>query len=189
MTHLSDFSFLQRAVGLSYVLFWFIHRIHTTGGFSCLYFSKLKRGELKSIVTILIFVMLPFQLYYDMASCKVKYEEGYVQMLGHIVTKPEFLWTQADRDLITPTEIMPQLVYGIVNILCIVIWVIVILIFHPKKTVVEESSSSNRSHQITRNTAASMATSSQSMMEEEEEEEDYQEHKGLNAYNSRKCRP
>lgn len=115
---------LERAVGLSYVLFWFIHRIHTTGGFSCLYFSKLKRGELKSIVTILIFVMLPFQLYYgkidtctsicglccifncmllDMASCKVKYEEGYVQMLGHIVTKPEFLWTQADRDLITPT--------------------------------------------------------------------------------------
>ncbi|KAF1806914.1 hypothetical protein FB192DRAFT_1264332, partial [Mucor lusitanicus] len=78
---------LERAVGLSYVLFWFIHRIHTTGGFSCLYFSKLKRGELKSIVTILIF-----------------YEEGYVQMLGHIVTKPEFLWTQADRDLITPTD-------------------------------------------------------------------------------------
>lgn len=38
-----------------------------------------------------------------MASCKVKYEEGYVQMFGHIVTKPEFLWTQADRDLITPT--------------------------------------------------------------------------------------
>lgn len=116
---------LERAVGLSYVLFWFIHRIHTTGGIDCLYFSKLKRGELKSIVTILIFVMLPFQLYYgkmsrcvylwivlyiqigaaflDMASCKVKYEEGYVQILGHIVTKPEFLWTQADRDLITPT--------------------------------------------------------------------------------------
>lgn len=55
---------LERAVGFSYVLFWFIHRIHATGGFDCLYFSKLKRGELKSIVTILILVMLPFQLYY-----------------------------------------------------------------------------------------------------------------------------
>ncbi|CAO0792698.1 unnamed protein product [Mucor circinelloides] len=57
--------------------------------------------------------MLPFQLYYDaaavdMASCKVKYEEGYVQMFGHIVTKPEFLWTQADRDLITPTGKIQQ---------------------------------------------------------------------------------
>ncbi|CAO3611504.1 unnamed protein product [Mucor fragilis] len=341
MTHLSDFSFLQRAVGFSYVLFWFIHRIHATGGFDCLYFSKLKRGELKSIVTILILVMLPFQLYYDMASCKVKYEEGFVQIFGHIVTKPEFLWTQADRNLITPTdyslcvgfslqigtllllqcfwryianlvararfmsskefkfyiamtllniilfpvlqynftrdiynytykEIMPQLVYGIemflisllggvshfrfkkllsnsqhqndaqfithkmryfqdlnlllsvalflfstcfiilsadgltnkkminqrkfladfficnINILCIVIWVIVILIFHPKKTAVEESSGS-RGHRITHN-SASMTTGSQSMAEEDEEEEDYQEHKGLNAYNSRRCR-
>lgn len=39
----------------------------------------------------------------DITSCKVKYDEGFVQILGHIVTKPEFLWTQADRDLITPT--------------------------------------------------------------------------------------
>ncbi|KAK4509831.1 uncharacterized protein ATC70_007135 [Mucor velutinosus] len=72
-----------------------------------------------------------------------------------------------------------------INILCIAIWVIVILIFHPKKTVVE-ANSSNRSHQITHN-SASMTTHSHSMMEEEEDE-DYQEHKGLNAYNSRKCR-
>lgn len=63
---------LERAVGLSYVLLWFIHRIHTTGGFGCLYFSKLKRGELKSIVTILIFVMLPFQLYYGKIMMDVR---------------------------------------------------------------------------------------------------------------------
>jgi hypothetical protein len=41
-----------------------------------------------------------------MASCKVKYDEGFIQMFGHIVTKPEILWTQADRDLITPTGIL-----------------------------------------------------------------------------------
>lgn len=164
MTHLSDFSFLrkqqsnstaaklilinhtliirlapqtERAIGLTYVFCWFLYRIQTTGGFECLYYSKFRRGELKSIVTALILVMIPFQLYYgnvssylllidallaavvvgksgltllfvdflkiDIASCKVKYEEGYVQILGHIVTKPEFLWTQADRDLVTPT--------------------------------------------------------------------------------------
>lgn len=80
MTHLSDFSFLrkhqikkkacvitmysERAVGLSYVLLWFLYRIQTTSGFSCLYFSRFKRGELKAIVTALILIMLPFQLYY-----------------------------------------------------------------------------------------------------------------------------
>ncbi|GAA5817512.1 hypothetical protein MFLAVUS_011060 [Mucor flavus] len=104
MTHLSDFSFLQRAVGLTYVLFWLLYRIQTTGGFSCLYYSRFKRGELKSIVTALILFMLPCQLYYDIASCKIKYEEGFVQILGHIMTKPEFLWSQADRNLVTPTD-------------------------------------------------------------------------------------
>ncbi|KAI7889197.1 uncharacterized protein EV154DRAFT_424274, partial [Mucor mucedo] len=77
----------ERAIGLSYVLLWFLYRIQITGGYSCLYMHRFKRGELKTIVTALIL-----------------YEEGFVQILGHIVTKPEFLWTQADRDLITPTD-------------------------------------------------------------------------------------
>jgi hypothetical protein len=89
MTHLSDFSFLrmsaniyiyiyidklkknshylERAIGLSYLLIWLLYRIATTGGFECLYFQKFKRGELKSIVTATILVMLPFQLYYGVA--------------------------------------------------------------------------------------------------------------------------
>lgn len=104
MTHLSDFSFLQRAVGLGYVFFWLLFRIQTTDGFNCLYFSRFKRGELKSIVTALILIMLPFQLYYDIVSCKVKYNEGFVSVNHQIVTKPEFLWTQADKDLVTPTD-------------------------------------------------------------------------------------
>ncbi|KAI8991479.1 hypothetical protein BDF20DRAFT_904117 [Mycotypha africana] len=88
MTHLSDFSFLQRAIGSSYVLIWFIYRLHTTGGFACLRFSKIKQGELKNIV-----------------SSKIKYEEGFVRLpTGKIITKPEFLWNQADRDLVIPTD-------------------------------------------------------------------------------------
>ncbi|CEP11027.1 hypothetical protein [Parasitella parasitica] len=48
--------------------------------------------------------MIPFQLYYDIASTRVKYDEGMVNILGHIVTKPDSLWTKADRNLITPTD-------------------------------------------------------------------------------------
>ncbi|KAI7902362.1 uncharacterized protein BX663DRAFT_435328, partial [Cokeromyces recurvatus] len=77
----------ERAIGLSYVLIWLIYRIHTTEGFECLHFSKFKKGELKNII-----------------SCKIKYEEGFVQLLGHIVTKPESLWTEADRVLVNPTD-------------------------------------------------------------------------------------
>ncbi|KAI9347905.1 hypothetical protein BD770DRAFT_413511 [Pilaira anomala] len=37
-------------------------------------------------------------------SCRVKYEEGFVEIHGIIITKPEFLWTEADRNLVTPTD-------------------------------------------------------------------------------------
>ncbi|KAI8087872.1 uncharacterized protein B0P05DRAFT_530483 [Gilbertella persicaria] len=104
MTHLSDYSFLQRIIGLSYVFIWLVYRIQTTGGFGCLQFSKFKQGDLKSFVTAWLLIMLPFQLYYDIMSCKIKYQEGYAVLVGHIQTKPEILWTQADRDLVLPTD-------------------------------------------------------------------------------------
>jgi hypothetical protein len=71
--------------------------------------------------------MIPFQLYYgkaydssillfnlftqqyfiiikiDVASCRIKYEEGFVQVNNSIVTRPEFLWSKEDRDLVIPT--------------------------------------------------------------------------------------
>lgn len=35
----------------------------------------------------------------------MKYEEGFVQIApGHIITKPELLWTKADKDIIIPTD-------------------------------------------------------------------------------------
>ncbi|KAG1139291.1 hypothetical protein G6F61_009403 [Rhizopus arrhizus] len=49
--------------------------------------------------------MIPFQLYYDIVSCRVKYEEGFVQIgPGRIITKPELLWTKADKTIIIPTD-------------------------------------------------------------------------------------
>lgn len=39
----------------------------------------------------------------EITSCRVKYEEGFVKVFGHIFGKPETLWTQADRNLIIPT--------------------------------------------------------------------------------------
>ncbi|KAG1043124.1 hypothetical protein G6F55_012346 [Rhizopus delemar] len=46
-------------------------------------------------------------VYYDTISTllRVKYEEGFVQIApGHIITKPELLWTKADKDIIIPTD-------------------------------------------------------------------------------------
>ncbi|CEP18351.1 hypothetical protein [Parasitella parasitica] len=48
--------------------------------------------------------MIPFQLFYDITSVKIKYEEGFANILGRIITKPEQMWTKADKALVIPTE-------------------------------------------------------------------------------------
>lgn len=104
MTHLSDFSFLQRMVSFGYLYVWFLYRVWTLDRFSCLLPKRFKQGELKSIVTLLILFMIPFQLFYDITSVKIKYEEGFANVLGHVFTKPEVMWTKADKALVIPTE-------------------------------------------------------------------------------------
>ncbi|KAI8146912.1 hypothetical protein BJV82DRAFT_596990 [Fennellomyces sp. T-0311] len=104
MTHLSDFSFLQRAVSLAYLYIWYLYRVYTLDGFNCLRPSRFRQGELKSVVTLLILVMVPSQLYYDITTCKIKYEEGFATIFGHVFTKPEQMWTEADQALVIPTE-------------------------------------------------------------------------------------
>ncbi|ORZ23226.1 hypothetical protein BCR42DRAFT_487232 [Absidia repens] len=104
MTHLSDFSFLQRMVSLAYLSVWFLYRVWKLDRFQCLAPSRFRQGELKSVVTALILVMIPFQLYYDVISCKIKYEEGFASIFGHVYTKPEMMWTKADQELVVPTN-------------------------------------------------------------------------------------
>ncbi|KAG1451923.1 hypothetical protein G6F56_007957 [Rhizopus delemar] len=104
MTHLSDFSFLQRMVSFAYLYIWYTYRVWTQDRFSCLHPKRFKQGELKSIVTLLILFMIPFQLFYDITSVTIKYEEGFANILGHIFTKPEVMWTKADQSLVIPTE-------------------------------------------------------------------------------------
>ncbi|KAI8342292.1 hypothetical protein BC941DRAFT_389106 [Chlamydoabsidia padenii] len=104
MTHLSDFSFLQRMVSLAYLSVWFVYRVWKLDRFRCLSPHRFRQGELKSVVTALILIMIPFQLYYDVTSCKIKYEEGFASIFGHVITKPEMMWTKADQQLVVPTN-------------------------------------------------------------------------------------
>ncbi|KAI9486638.1 MAG: hypothetical protein EXX96DRAFT_549827 [Benjaminiella poitrasii] len=104
MTHLSDFSFLQRMVSFGYLYVWYTYRVWTLDKFSCLHPKRFQQGELKSIVTLLVLFMIPFQLFYDITSVKIKYEEGFANVFGRIFTKPEVMWTEADRKLVIPTE-------------------------------------------------------------------------------------
>ncbi|RUS34357.1 hypothetical protein BC938DRAFT_481016 [Jimgerdemannia flammicorona] len=116
MTHLSDFSFLQRAVSLTYLYIFLIIRVYQVNHFQCLAPSRLRAGELKGIVTVLVMIAIPFQLYYgrwlpDLADCnwtstKIKYDEGFMMLpnTATIVNKPFEAWTDADKALVPPTD-------------------------------------------------------------------------------------
>ncbi|KAH8549177.1 hypothetical protein BGW37DRAFT_445032, partial [Umbelopsis sp. PMI_123] len=106
MTHLSDFSFLQRAVELAFLYVWFLLRMWQIDRFACLRPSRIRQGELKSILSILILFMVPFQMAYDITSVKIKYEEGFMEIPGTtvIITKPALYWTTADQQLVIPTN-------------------------------------------------------------------------------------
>ncbi|KAI9490369.1 hypothetical protein BDB00DRAFT_961166 [Zychaea mexicana] len=40
----------------------------------------------------------------DIVTCKIKYEEGFANIFGHVFTKPEVMWTEADKALVVPTD-------------------------------------------------------------------------------------
>jgi hypothetical protein len=51
-------------VSLAYLSVWFLYRVWKLDRFRCLSPERFRQGELKSVVTGLIFIMIPFQLYY-----------------------------------------------------------------------------------------------------------------------------
>lgn len=59
---------LERVISFGYLYAWYLYRVWTLDKFQCLRLSRFRQGELKSIVTLLIFFMLPFQLYYGKFS-------------------------------------------------------------------------------------------------------------------------
>ncbi|CAG8604657.1 5170_t:CDS:2 [Cetraspora pellucida] len=57
---------------------WFIHRIWSTDRFKTLEWKRLKNIELKSFMTLLMFMMLPMQAILDATWTVMIYDEGYI---------------------------------------------------------------------------------------------------------------
>lgn len=124
-------------VSFAYLYIWYTYRVWTQDRFSCLHPKRFKQGELKSIVTLLILFMIPFQLFYgkvnqrlkslvdlslfdivDITSVTIKYEEGFANILGHIFTKPEVMWTKADQSLVIPTGKIHTIIFFFLMSVC-----------------------------------------------------------------------
>ncbi|KAF9094270.1 hypothetical protein BGX27_001483 [Mortierella sp. AM989] len=99
MSHQSDYSFMQRAVANGWFYIWFVVYVFRYDRFTALYYKRVMRFELRSIVTLLILIAIPLHLSYDIGLILIKYSEGFYPIDGKIISKPSLLWSPFHRNL------------------------------------------------------------------------------------------
>ncbi|KAI9255426.1 hypothetical protein EDC94DRAFT_227864 [Helicostylum pulchrum] len=101
MTHLSDFSYLERCTIWFYISIYFLYSIYKGDKFRCLKFKSIISGELKSIITVLLILAMLMQAMWDIVSTYVKYEEGFTVYEGNIISKPFVMWSATHKKHMT----------------------------------------------------------------------------------------
>ncbi|KAK3844118.1 MAG: hypothetical protein J3R72DRAFT_83384 [Linnemannia gamsii] len=104
MTHLSDMSYLHRAVSTSWFYVWFLFYVSRWDRFEAFRLRRLQRFELRSVVTVLVLLSLGLQLVYDIGSARLKYIEGFWTnpKTHEIQSKPAQAWTEEDMLHVEP---------------------------------------------------------------------------------------
>ncbi|GAA5809842.1 hypothetical protein MFLAVUS_003257 [Mucor flavus] len=78
-----------------YIGLFILVRVYLNDKFQCLHPKKVIKGELRSVITILFFMMLLMQMSWDFISTWIKYEENfYILPNGKIINKPFAAWTE-----------------------------------------------------------------------------------------------
>ncbi|CAG8598189.1 7937_t:CDS:2 [Funneliformis mosseae] len=90
---LSDFSYVERAIIEGWVWLWFLQRVWSVDKFASLRWYRIRKFDLKSNITLLILLMLPTQIVFDIVWTYVKYKEGNIvdTSSGIIIPKPAFI--------------------------------------------------------------------------------------------------
>ncbi|KAK3811722.1 MAG: hypothetical protein JOS17DRAFT_762917 [Linnemannia elongata] len=104
MTHLSDMSYLHRAVSTSWFYVWFLFYVSRWDRFEAFRWRRLQRFELRSVVSVLVLLSLGLQLVYDIGSARLKYIEGFWTnpKTHEIQSKPAQAWTTEDMLHVEP---------------------------------------------------------------------------------------
>jgi len=117
MTHLSDFTFLARAIANFCILVWSIIHIYSADKFEALRWRIIKKKEVKSIMTILFLLSITLLLSYDVICTKIKYSEGFVvdPLTNNIISKPSQDWSPENKKLRRIANRILMLVYALEN--------------------------------------------------------------------------
>ncbi|KAK4515897.1 uncharacterized protein ATC70_010855 [Mucor velutinosus] len=101
MTHLSDFSYLQRCALEVYMGVFLFYRVWSNDRMRCLHPKRIFAGELRSIITVLYILMLVMQTSWDVVSTWIKYTEKFIVIPGtdKIISKPFDYWSKEHQDV------------------------------------------------------------------------------------------
>ncbi|KAK9717267.1 hypothetical protein K7432_006350 [Basidiobolus ranarum] len=97
MTHLSDYTYLDRLVCNILALIWILYRIQSqVGAREALSIRRIRKGELRPLITILLLVSNLLAVIYDVIVAGIKYREGFAVVGSAVVSKPKEFWTAED---------------------------------------------------------------------------------------------
>nr|CAG8584535.1 14582_t:CDS:2 [Entrophospora candida] len=105
MTHTSDFSYLSRAMSTAYTSLWFLQHVWFIDRFASLRWNRVKRFELKSVITLLLLLICPLEAIYDISIVVIKYQEGYLPdpfNPGEYRPKIQPYWSKKNQDFVVP---------------------------------------------------------------------------------------
>ncbi|KAI9136311.1 hypothetical protein BKA69DRAFT_1129202 [Paraphysoderma sedebokerense] len=115
MTHLSDFSYLERGIVDVFILIWMLMRIRNSQNYSSLhpkYLLEFLTGPrrssppLKLIITYTLVFSLTVMIIYDFLATKMKYEEGFSHIANstNCATKPSATYNTENKFLVDVTN-------------------------------------------------------------------------------------
>ncbi|RKP17080.1 hypothetical protein ROZALSC1DRAFT_24565 [Rozella allomycis CSF55] len=114
MTHLSDYSYIDRGIGILIFFIWAIDHIYTVDGLSSMKLSKIRKKDAKTLCTVLIFTSMLFVMLYDMLSIYIKYSMGmwYDSTMDKCVTMPKARYPDAFLKPLVITDFFFNLAWG-----------------------------------------------------------------------------
>lgn len=114
MTHLSDFSYLDREVTDILIFIWGISVVWSRTRFALLHPSRIKALHLKSMVTLLLLISLTLMIIYDAMAVYVKYMEGFYDDPDRgIINKPKEHYSKSNHDLIFWIDLTANMAYAV----------------------------------------------------------------------------
>jgi len=111
MTHLSDFSYLDRLVMNFFIIIWMLHRVWEIDGFHVFRLQNFKKFRLKTVATGLLLLSISLFIIYDIVATTIKYREGFYVSADHgIIQKPSEYFTTEDKNLLYFTDVLLNLI-------------------------------------------------------------------------------